>query len=113
MFRSFAAQQLARRVVVVVGGGPGGAVVGGKVGRARSLHGDTLWMQMSSSSTMRGTPPPTHVHTVTGNDAKGVISKVLDAVCAQGGTVVSSRSVRMGGKSKDDNTHTRPPDRVL
>lgn len=58
---------------------------------------------------MRGnvTHPPTNVHTVTGNDAKGVISKVLDAVCAQGGTVVSSRSVRMGGKREDDSTRNR------
>ena len=98
MFRSVAAELLARRAVVVVAGG--GGVRGVGVGGVRSLHGDTLWMQMSTSSTTRGnvTPPPTNVHTVTGCDGKGVISKVLDAVCAQGGTVVSSRSVRMGGE---------------
>mmetsp|Transcript_36749 Transcript_36749/g.91527 ORF Transcript_36749/g.91527 Transcript_36749/m.91527 type:complete len:206 (-) Transcript_36749:136-753(-) len=42
-------------------------------------------------------PSTSTVHTVTGEDVRGILSLILDTVCAAGGTVVSSRSVRMGG----------------
>lgn len=72
-----------------------------------TLHGG--WLAMQSGSLLQGQsgltttsdPPPTTVHTVTGKDTKGIISRILDAICAQGGTVVSSRSVRMGGTYSD------------
>lgn len=91
----YATELLARR------GAAAGAA--GAISR-RGLHGDALWMStLSANDKTPSNPPPTTVHTVTGQDAKGIISKILDAVCSRGGTVVSSRSVRMGGeKSSDD-----------